>query len=68
MRVTQFRKPLLSVAQTCDENNRVAIESTDGYVEHVLIGEKVYFHRHGNLDNLAVQTFPTLGFAWPEAE
>lgn len=31
MQVTNVRKPLLSVARMCDENNRVVVERTGGY-------------------------------------
>lgn len=58
-------KPLLSVARLCDETNHAVFESTGGYVEHLLTGEKVHFRRDGNIYNLEVETVPTPGLARP---
>lgn len=65
MQVAPVRKPLLSVARMCDEQNRVVFESTGGYIEHITTGEKVYFKRNGNVYNLEVETLPGPGLARP---
>lgn len=68
MQVTQVRRPLLSVARMCDENNRVVFESSGGYVEHLVSGDRVYANRNGNVYNPEVETLPNLGLARPGAK
>ena len=54
MQVTDVRKSLMSVGKVCDEGHRVIFEKTQGYIEHILTGERTMFERRGGVYVLEV--------------
>ena len=67
--VTGVRRPLMSVSRICDGGNTVFFNSSGGYIQSVVSGERIHFKRENNVYRLSVEVpagdFPRQGSSTP---